>query len=109
MLLCATSSKPKTTQPGRPHRRRFPFLSSCFPRRRHGLNFHYFRYKCTFPSQTTATYRPLSKNCITFFPALAIAAHRDFVSGFCSNPRRFFPAKRKSTCFKPRRGVLLIG
>jgi len=43
---------------------------------------------------------------MTFFPALAIDAHRDFVSGFCSNPRRLFPAKRKSTCRKPRRTVL---
>ena len=28
-------------------------------------------------------YFPRSKNCIAFFPSLAIVAQRDFVSGFC--------------------------
>jgi hypothetical protein len=38
--------------------------------------------------------------------ARAIATHGDLVSGFCSNPRRFIPSNRKSTCFKPGRGAL---
>jgi hypothetical protein len=43
-------------------------------------------YEITFPSATTATYRPSLINCITFFPNLAIAALRDLVFGFCSIP-----------------------
>jgi hypothetical protein len=43
------------------------------------------------------------------FPARAIAAHRDFVSRFCSIPRTFLAPKPKSTCLRPLRFVLFTG
>src|ERR1700723_1560493 len=55
-------------------------------------------YSVTFPSATTATYRPSWINCITFFPDLAIVAHRDLVLGFCSMPIIEFPSTAKMTC-----------
>jgi hypothetical protein len=53
-------------------------------------------YMWTLPPTTTATYRPFSRNCITFLPFRAIAAHLDFVpdsaqvgEGFsCQNQNR---------------------
>ena len=38
---------------------------------------------------------------MTFFPARAIAAQRDFVSGFCSNPRRLFPSNENPPVSSP--------
>jgi hypothetical protein len=43
-----------------------------------------------------ATYRPWLRNCVTFLPDLAISAHRDFISGFCSSPLILFPSNTKS-------------
>jgi hypothetical protein len=62
-------------------------------------------YTVTFPPTTFATYRPALRNCITFSPARAICAHRDFVSGFCSSPRNWFPSNTKSTSRNRRFGV----
>jgi hypothetical protein len=45
----------------------------------------------------------------TFFPALAIAARRDFVSGFCSNPRGSLRSNRKSICLSLRLAVVRTG
>jgi hypothetical protein len=61
-------------------------------------------YNVTFPSTTFAMYRPSLRNCITFLLERANCAHREFVSGFCSSPRIWFPSKMKSTC---RRAALL--
>ena len=66
-------------------------------------------YTITFPSTTFATYPPPLKNCITFLPARAISAQRDFVSGFCSRARTSRPSKTKSACRKPRLGVRRTG
>ncbi len=53
---------------------------------------------CNSPLTTTSMYLPPSKNCITFFPLLATAAQRDFVSGFCSSPGDSVSLNRQSIC-----------
>jgi hypothetical protein len=63
-----------------------------FTRRISGSRHFFGEYKCNLPCDTTAMYPPASRNCITLLPLLATATHQDFVSGFCSNPRKSRPS-----------------